>query len=191
MTKGLTSTGNVVAETPEYLFKRLSAIFNFTLDVCALPENAKEEGYMWVSEIFNITAENEYAHAREAYKRYLECIKDTEENLMAAAIGETEEFKDIYKGYEETARKEGFKEIAHFFKELREVEEEHQKRFLKLYEKVKNGKMFESKKSTKWICLNCGYIHEGEEAPEKCPLCKYPQSFFKEDSCTKESVKEK
>ena len=51
--------------------------------------------------------------------------------------------------------------------------------------------MFESKKSTKWICLNCGYIHEGEEAPEKCPLCKYPQSFFKEDSCTKESVKEK
>ena len=179
------------SETEKNLYKTFAGECRARTKYNLFSEKAKEEGYMWVSEIFNITAENEYAHAREAYKRYLECIKDTEENLMAAAIGETEEFKDIYKGYEETARKEGFKEIAHFFKELREVEEEHQKRFLKLNEKVKNGKMFESKKSTKWICLNCGYIHEGEEAPEKCPLCKYPQSFFKEDSCTKESVKEK
>ena len=179
------------SETEKNLYKTFAGECRARTKYNLFSEKAKEEGYMWVSEIFNITAENEYAHAREAYKRYLECIKDTEENLMAAAIGETEEFKDIYKGYEETARKEGFKEIAHFFKELREVEEEHQKRFLKLYEKEKKKKMFESKKSTKWICLNCGYIHEGEEAPEKCPLCKYPQSFFKEDSCTKESVKEK
>lgn len=179
------------SETEKNLYKTFAGECRARTKYNLFGEKAREEGYMWVAEIFDITAGNEYAHAREAYNRYLECVKDTEENLMAAAIGETEEFKDIYKEYEETARKEGFKEIAHFFKELREVEEEHQKRFLDLYEKVKSGRIFESKKPTKWVCLNCGYIHEGEEAPEECPLCKYPQSFFKEDSCKKESVKEK
>lgn len=103
------------SETEKNLYKTFAGECRARTKYNLFSEKAKEEGYMWVSEIFNITAENEYAHAREAYKRYLECIKDTEENLMAAAIGETEEFKDIYKGYEETARKEGFKEIAHFF----------------------------------------------------------------------------
>lgn len=148
-------------------------------------EEAKKEGYIDIADIFDMTAKNEYAHAREAYKRYLECIMDTEENLMMAAMGENEEYENVYKEYEKVAKEEGFKEIANFFKELREVEEAHEKKFLELYEKVKNGEIFKSKETTKWVCLNCGYIYEDEEAPEECPLCKYPQSYFKEDNCQK------
>ena len=174
------------SETEKNLYKTFAGECRARSKYNLFGEKAREEGYMWIAEVFDITAGNEYAHAREVYNRYLECVKDTEENLMAAAIGETEEFRDIYKEFEETAKKEGFKEIAHFFKELREVEEAHQKRFLDLYEKVKSGHFFESKKTTKWVCLNCGYIHEGEEAPDECPLCKFPQSYFKEDNCKKE-----
>ena len=99
--------------------------------------------------------------------------------FRSAAKGEMEENKKIYKEFEEVAEKEGFYEIAKFYKELREVEEEHEKRFLKLLDMIKRDEMFKSEKDIMWQCMNCGYIYEGKEAPEYCPLCKYPREYFK------------
>ena len=98
---------------------------------------------------------------------------------LTLIYGETSEFKDAYLKFEEEARQEGFKEIADFFKELREVEEEHAKRFKELYDKLDKETIFKGTKDSKWVCMNCGYIYEGAEAPQKCPLCGYPKSYFK------------
>lgn len=142
-------------------------------------EKAKKEGLEWVAYIFNQTALNEYAHAREVYGRYLGRVKSTEMNLLDAAKGEAAESSTIYKEFENIARTEGFEEIADFFKELSEVEEHHEVRFMALYNRLKNGNMFKGDANSKWECMNCGYIHEGEEAPLVCPLCKYPRAYFK------------
>ena len=141
---------------------------------------ANKEGYRWVAEIFNETAANERAHAREVYKKYLNKIGDTQDNLKDAIKDETKESKRLYKEFEEVARKEGFKEIADFYEELQEVEEEHKKRFSLMEQKIENNTMFKSIDSTLWQCMNCGYIHEGKEAPNRCPLCKYPRAYFKQ-----------
>lgn len=141
-------------------------------------EKAKSEGFIWISEVFNQISGNEYAHAREAYKRYLEKICDTESNLIDSALGEAEESEFIYKEFEKVAREEGFDEIAHFYKELQEVEFTHKEMFLKLAKEMKENKTFKCDKECYFKCLNCGYIYEGDEAPEKCPLCKYPKSYF-------------
>lgn len=142
-------------------------------------ERARKEGYQWIADIFNCTAKNEYAHAREVYSRYLGKVKTTELNLLDAAKGESEENLKIYKEFENTARSEGFDDIADFFKELSEVEGHHEIRFLALYEKIKNGTIFKSDEVMNWQCINCGYIHEGKEAPMVCPLCKFPRAYFK------------
>ncbi|ATD55821.1 rubrerythrin family protein [Clostridium chauvoei] len=140
---------------------------------------AREEGYQWVGEIFDVTAMNEFAHAREVYKKYLGLVGTTKENLIDAIMGETEEYKDLYKRFEREAREEGFMGIADFYKELAEVEEHHQERYKKLYDKLEDGTMFKGPEESKWICMNCGYIHEGSDAPLVCPLCKYPRAYFK------------
>lgn len=143
-------------------------------------EKAKKEGYRGIAEVFEITADNELAHARKVYGDFLNLICSTKENLMDAICGEMDEDDNIYAKFEREAREEGFSEIADFYKELREVEEEHAKRFKKLYDKLKDDRIFSGSKDSKWICMNCGYIHEGGEAPSKCPLCSYPKSYFKE-----------
>lgn len=142
-------------------------------------EAARCEGYRWVAEIFDETSDNEKAHAREVLVRFLKKVGNTEENLLDALLGEEEENDKLYKEYEETAREEGFFELADFYKELREVEEEHAKRFKILALKIKNDKMFKSSEETLWSCMNCGYIHEGYSAPDNCPLCNYPKEYFK------------
>lgn len=142
-------------------------------------DKAKEDGFMWVGEIFQETAGNELAHAREVFRRYLQKLSNTKNNLIEAALGEAEESQVIYKEFETIARDEGFDEIADFYKELQEVEEFHKERFLELAKKIKEDKMFKSDKKSLWQCLNCGYIYEGTEVPDKCPLCKYPRSYFK------------
>lgn len=142
-------------------------------------EKAREEGYEWLAEIFEETARNEYAHAGRSFGELLGKVTTTEEALMDAIRGETEERKDIYKRFEEEAVEEGFDEIATFYKELREVEEAHEVRFKKLHDKLINGNMFKSDMKSKWCCMNCGYIYEGTEVPEVCPLCLYPRAFFK------------
>ena len=151
---------------------------------------AKKDGYEQIAAIFEETANNEKAHAREVFKRYLNLVGDTEENLLDAVNGETEEFEKLYKEFEEVAKEEGFEEIAKFYKELREVEEDHAKRFSIFADKLRKGELFKSPKEQMWRCLNCGYIYEGEKLPEYCPLCKYPKSYFKQ-YCKDEGNKEK
>ena len=142
-------------------------------------EKAKKEGYQWIASIFEAISKNELAHARKVYNDYLNLICNTKENLVDSICGETSEFKDVYLKFEEEARQEGFKEIADFFKELREVEEEHARKFKELYDKLDKEEIFKGKKDSKWVCMNCGYIYEGDELPQKCPLCSYPKSYFK------------
>jgi rubrerythrin len=151
---------------------------------------ARKEGYEQIAGIFEETAENEKEHAKIFFK-YLEGgdltiqadypagrIGKTAENLLAAANGERAEWGTIYPEFEKIARKEGFKDVADSFKQIGEVEERHEKRYRKLLDNVKNNKVFKSEKVTKWKCRNCGYVHEGKNAPDKCPACKHPQAYY-------------
>jgi rubrerythrin len=138
---------------------------------------AKKEGYEQISAIFQETADNEKEHA-ELWFKFLNGIGDTPANLQAAADGEHYEWTDMYAEMEKDAREEGFPEIADFFKEVAEVEEQHEKRYLALLKNLKEGKVFKRDKEVKWKCRNCGYIHTGTEAPERCPACDHPQSYY-------------
>jgi rubrerythrin len=151
---------------------------------------ARKAGFEQISAIFLETADNEKEHAKRFFK-LLEggeveitasypagVIGDTAQNLEAAATGENLEWTKLYKEAEETARKEGFEEIAVQFKEIAEVEEEHEKRYRKLLANVKGGTVFKRDTAIKWKCRNCGYIHEGKEAPEQCPACAHPQAYY-------------
>ena len=151
---------------------------------------AKKAGFEQTSAIFLETAENEKEHAKRFFKPLeggeLEIqaaypagvIGDTAENLAAAAAGENLEWTKLYKEAEKTARQEGFEEIAKQFKEIAEVEEEHEKRYRKLLKNVKEGTVFKKDKVVKWKCRNCGYVHESKEAPEECPACAHPQAYY-------------
>ena len=151
---------------------------------------ARKAGFEQIAAIFEETSENEKEHAKVFFK-YLEGgdvtieagypagkIGTTEENLLAAANGEKMEWGTLYPEFEKVARKEGFKEIADSFKEIAEVEEKHEKRYRKLLQNVKTGTVFKKDKVVRWKCRNCGYVHEGTEAPKVCPACKHPQSFY-------------
>ena len=151
---------------------------------------ARKEGYEQIANIFTETAGNEKEHA-EVFFKYLEggdveitaaypagIIGDTKANLEAAANGEKLEWSEIYANFEKTAREEGFAEIATSFKEIAEVEEFHEGRYRKLAKNVGVGEVFKKKASVKWHCTNCGYIHEGTEAPKVCPACKHVQAYY-------------
>ena len=151
---------------------------------------ARKEGYEQIANIFTETAGNEKEHA-EVFFKYLEggdeeitaaypagIIGDTKTNLEAAANGEKMEWSDIYPNFEKIAREEGFPEIATSFKEIAEVEEFHERRYRKLARNVGAGEVFKKKAVVKWHCTNCGYIHEGPEAPKECPACKHAQSYY-------------
>ncbi len=151
---------------------------------------ARKEGYEQIANIFTETAGNEKEHA-EVFFGYLEggdveitadfpagVVGNTLANLEAAAEGEKMEWSVIYAEAEKAARDEGFPEIAVSFKEIAEVEEFHEERYRKLAANVAGGEVFKKNTAVKWHCLNCGYIHEGKEAPEECPACKHPQSYY-------------
>jgi len=138
---------------------------------------AKEEGFEQIAGIFLETAENEREHAKKEFD-FVKGIGDTNANLKAAVEGEHYEYTQMYPEFERVAREEGFSEIADFFKEVAEVEEEHEKRYLTLLKNLKEGKVFKKDKGVRWKCRNCGYIHEGIEAPEKCPACGFKLSTF-------------
>ena len=138
---------------------------------------AKEEGFEQIAGIFLETAENEREHAKREFD-FLKGIGNTKANLKAAAEGENYEHTQMYPRFEQVAREEGFSEIADFFKEVGEVEEEHEKRYLALLKNLEGGKIFKKDKVVRWKCRNCGYVHEGTEAPEKCPACDFPQSYY-------------
>ena len=140
---------------------------------------AKKEGYEQIAAIFLETAENEKEHAKMWFK-YLEGgdIKSTAENLKAAAEGENFEWTDMYKEFAEVARKEGFDKIAYQFEAVGKIEKEHEERYLKLLENVKGNKVYISEDVVVWKCRNCGHIHVGKAAPEICPVCAHPKSYF-------------
>jgi rubrerythrin len=151
---------------------------------------ARKEGYEQIANVFTETAGNEKEHA-EVFFNYLKggdveitaaypagIVGNTKANLEAAADGEKMEWSEIYADFEKVAREEGFTEIATSFKEIAEVEEFHEKRYRKLAQNVAKGEVFKKKATVKWHCTNCGYIHEGTEAPKVCPACKHPQSYY-------------
>ncbi len=151
---------------------------------------ARNAGFEQISAIFLETAENEKEHAKVFFK-FLEggmvkitasypagIISKTADNLLEAADGEKLEWGTLYPEFERVARKERFEEVARAFKEIAEVEVQHEKRYRKLLENVKKKMVFKKDKSTKWKCRNCGYIHEGKDAPDKCPACSHPQAYY-------------
>ena len=151
---------------------------------------ARKAGYEQIANIFTETAGNEKEHA-EVFFKYLEggdveitaaypagIIGDTKKNLEAAANGEKLEWSEIYPNFEKTAKEEGFAQIATSFKEIAEVEEFHEGRYRKLAKNVDVSEVFKKKASVKWHCTNCGYIHEGTEAPKVCPACEHAQAYY-------------
>ncbi len=151
---------------------------------------AKKEGYEQIAAVFTETAEQEKEHAKRFFK-FLEGgmveitasypagkIGTTMENLAAAAEGEREEWGDLYPDFARVAEEEGFKQIAVAFKMIATVEQEHERRYLKLLENIEKGQVFEKEEEIEWQCRNCGYIHKGKKAPNMCPACAHPQSFF-------------
>ncbi len=140
-------------------------------------ERARRDGYEQIAAIFEQAAEHEKQHAKRAF-RFLDALGDTSSNLEAAAQGENYEHTEMYPEFEKVAREEGFEEIADFFRGVGEAEAEHERRFLTLKERVDSGKVFERDSKTSWHCRNCGCIQMANMAPERCPVCKHPRSFF-------------
>ena len=151
---------------------------------------AKKEGYEQIAALFEETADNERAHAKVFFK-YLEGgdteisamypagrIGTTAENLLHAAEGEKEEWGVLYPEFAQVADEEGFPKVATSFREIGEVEEWHERRYRKLLENVKNDEVFNRAATVRWKCRNCGYVHEGNEAPEICPACVHPQAHY-------------
>lgn len=151
---------------------------------------AKKEGFEQISFIFADTADNEKEHAKKFFK-FLEggeveitasypagVIGKTAENLKAAAAGENLEHTVLYPEAAKIADEEGFEEIAKVFREIAKVEKEHEKRYLTLLKNVETGTVFKRPATVKWRCRNCGYVHEGPEAPAECPACAHPQAYY-------------
>jgi rubrerythrin len=151
---------------------------------------AKKAGYEQIAGIFLETADNEKEHAKLFFK-FLKggeleitatypsgIIGDTAANLEASAAGEHLEWTKLYKEAAEVAHQEGFQEVAKTFTEISEVEEQHELRYRKLLKNLKENRVFKKDEIVKWKCRNCGYVHEGAEAPKRCPACDHPQSYF-------------
>ncbi|MCK9223712.1 MAG: rubrerythrin family protein [Candidatus Muirbacterium halophilum] len=152
---------------------------------------ARKEGFRQIEGIFLETADNEKEHAKRFFK-YLEDgenleitamypagkIGSTVENLKAAACGENEEWTELYPAFAQEAEKEGFPEIAQCFKSIAKVEKHHEERYTKLAANIENGSVYKKDQKVLWKCRNCGYVHEGVTAIEKCPACIHPQEHF-------------
>ena len=138
---------------------------------------AKKEGYEQISALFQKTADNEKEHAKMWFKE-LNGIGDTAQNLAAAAEGENYEWTDMYAVFAETAEKEGFPELAAKFRLVAEIEKHHEERYRALLKNVETAKVFEKSEVKVWECRNCGHIVVGAAAPEICPTCAHPQSYF-------------
>lgn len=153
-------------------------------------KQARKEGLQQIGELFDETAMNERSHAKRFF-RFLECrdveitatypagkIGNTLENLKAAAEGEKEEWTDMYPAFANVADEEGFPEIATVFRMIGKIEKAHEERFKKLYNKLEDGKVFESDEKVIWKCRVWGLLHVGNKPPQKCPACLHPQGYF-------------
>jgi len=152
-------------------------------------EIAIKEGLVWIAKVFEETADNEKAHAQEELEELKEMAEmtntydihplgNTLTNLRNAAAGEMFEFGSMYPEFQRIAEEEGEMTTAHLFKEIGEVEEKHAERYTTLANCLENGSLYKSEEEIEWKCLNCGYVHKGKSAPEKCPLCKKPQGYY-------------
>lgn len=154
---------------------------------------AKKEGFEQIAAIFLETADQEMEHAKKFFS-YLEggpveitatypagIVGTTAENLKAAAEGENEEWTEAYPHFADVAEAEGFPNIAATFRKIAAVEKEHEKRYLRLLEKVESNQVFARDEEISWQCRNCGHIHVGKEPPKACPTCAHPQSYFEEE----------
>lgn len=138
---------------------------------------AKKDGFEQISALFLKTADNEKEHAKMWFKE-LEGIGNTDANLKAAAEGENYEWTDMYKEFAETAEKEGFKELAAKFRLVAEIEKHHEERYRALLKNVETAEVFAKSEVKVWECRNCGHIIVGTKAPEICPVCAHPKSYF-------------
>lgn len=151
---------------------------------------AEEEGYHQIAKVFKETSKNELEHAKLFFSQ-LEggtveitagypagVVADTKTNLAEAAAGEREEWSDLYTTFASTAEAEGFPKIAAIFRLVAKVEVEHEKRYIRLLERLETGTEFQQEEPTRWICTVCGYVHDGKSAPNKCPVCGAPQAMF-------------
>lgn len=151
---------------------------------------AKKEGYEQILWLFSDTADNEKEHAKKFFK-FLEggeveitstfpagVIGKTAENLQAAAAGENLEYTVLYPEAAKIADEEGFPEVARIFRSIAHVEQGHEKRYLALLNNIKHDKVFKKDTIVKWRCRNCGYVHEGKEAPKECPACAHPTAYY-------------
>jgi len=185
MTKTLKGT-----KTEQNLLKSFAGESQARMRYDYFAKQAKKEGYEQISAIFTETALNEKEHAKRFFK-FLEGgtveitatypagkIGTTLENLKEAANGENEEWTELYPEFAKIAKEEGFNEIATAFNMIAKVEKAHEERYKTLYENIESGKVFKRGNKIIWKCRNCGYIHEAENAPEICPACLHPQSYF-------------
>lgn len=138
---------------------------------------ARKQKYFYIAKIFEETALNEMQHAKDEFK-LLKGIGDTKANLKAAIEGENYEHTEMYPQMQEEAEEEGNKEASKLFKEVAEVERNHEKRYKKLLEMVEKGTLYKRKKKINWKCSKCGYIHNGKEPPEECPSCKHEREYY-------------
>ncbi len=141
---------------------------------------ARKEGYVQIAELFEETAKNEMEHAKIWFKLLQENgeIQDTMANLQAAAEGENHEWTEMYAGFAQTAREEGFTKIAKLFEMVAAIEKHHEERYRKLLANVKDGVVFSRDEDMIWQCSNCGHIVVGKKAPEICPVCAHPKAYF-------------
>ena len=143
------------------------------------PEKAKKDGYVRIANIFEETANNEKEHAKIWFKLLQGGeLKGTAANLLDAAEGENYEWTDMYAGFAAVAREEGFNDIAALFDGVAKIEKEHEERFRKLLKNVEDECVFSKDGDVIWQCANCGHIVIGKKAPQVCPICKHPQSYF-------------
>ena len=140
---------------------------------------AKKDGYVQIANIFEETAANEKEHAKIWFKLlHGGAVPSTIENLKDAAEGETYEWTDMYAAFAKDAKEEGFDDIARLFEQVGEIEKEHEERYRKLLANIDEGLVFSREGDCIWQCANCGHIVVGKKAPEECPVCAHPQSYF-------------
>lgn len=139
---------------------------------------AKKDGYVQISKIFEETAANEKEHAELWFKELHGGMPATPANLLDAAEGENYEWTDMYASFAKTAKEEGFDRLAFLFEEVAKIEKEHEERYRKLLANIEGGLVFSRDGDMIWQCSNCGHIHVGKKAPEICPVCAHPQAYF-------------
>lgn len=177
-------------ETEQNLLKSFAGESQARMRYTLFSKQAKKDGFEQIAAIFLETAEQEAEHAKKFFS-YLEggmveitamypagVVGTTADNLLASAIGENEEWEDIYPHFAQVAEKEGFEHIAATFRKIASVEAEHEKRYRRLLQRVETQQVFARDEEMTWQCRNCGYVFHGKEAPKACPACAHPQAFF-------------